>query len=1014
MMRDRHDGPIGAFGAELATTLPSIEAALETAQADPADAYPLREAYRLLHALKGAASMVGLAALGYLLNQAEDLIDPESGTVDPVAVGLLRETLPQFAAYVDAGLTGAPVAPVASPLSAFRIVCAGASGALAELVEIDTREFAAWLADGAVPSEAPADETALEPIPDLCAFTAPPSASELAVPIQKPVEPAPPLTTPAAPAAVPDDMDAPEAVDPELAEVFAQEAQEHLQAIARLTSELSPEATDRQSLQELRRAVHTLKGAAGVVGFTTAARLAHRMEDLLDALYDDGVALTAEAVRVLTASSDALDELLTPTAAQPRPDLVPRLLAQFDALGPAAAAAAAPPVAVAEAAPAPAAPVVAAIETPETVRPRPAFNERRRGEERRSSEGRREQDQVVRVPLARINELVRFMTELVINRATFEQHYAGLASQVDELKLSTARLRRVAQKLETDYEARALGGNLVLRTTGGETGRASGGGGEGFDELEFDRYTDFHLLTRELAETASDIATVGSRVGDALGDFDSDLTRLGRITRDIQDKVMEFRMVPLRTLGSRLERAVRVAAEACGKSVAFALEGEQVAMDKSLLQEMADPLMHLLRNAVDHGIERPEAREAAGKSPTGRVVVRAYHEGTDVVLEVEDDGRGLDFDRIRRTVVERGYMDEAAAAALDEESLAGYLFEPGFSTAQRVTEISGRGVGMDIVKAKVVHVNGRIRVVSRRGAGATWVVRLPMTLAITRILLFRAGNQLMGLPLGAILQIVRPHAAAIVPMGSDHVITVGGRTYPVRDLADWLGLPRQARPAHGARPLLIANLAGRHVAIEIDEILTSRDAVVKTLGTHLRRVPGVWGATLLGDGTVVLLLNPADLGGVAEAPRPRPASPRAALPEKEPYTILIVDDSLSMRHVLSAAVRRAGWTAVQARDGFEALEAVHRGSRPPDLILLDIEMPRMDGYEFLATIRGQKGYATLPIVMLTSRGGEKHREKAGALGATDYLVKPFQEDALTERVERLIQTSRQASRKAAS
>src|SRR5262249_14510771 len=209
----------------------------------------------------------------------------------------------------------------------------------------------------------------------------------------------------------------------------------------------------------------------------------------------------------------------------------------------------------------------------------------------------------------------------------------------------------------------------------------------------------------------------------------------------------------------------------------------------------------------------PGGGEAGGQAPTGRVVGRADHEGPGVRLEVEDDGRGLDFDRIRRAIVDRGYMDEAAAAGLDEDSLAGYLFEPGFSTAERVTEISGRGVGMDIVKAKVVHVNGRIRVSSRRAAGATWVVRLPMTLAVTRILLFRAGNQLMGLPLGAVLQIVRPHAAAIQPMGSDLVITVGGRSYPVRDLAGWLGLPRQAKPAHGARPLLIANLARRPLAI---------------------------------------------------------------------------------------------------------------------------------------------------------------------------------------------------------
>ena len=850
---------------------------------------------------------------------------------------------------------------------------------------------------------APIERTpTVEPVSDF--FTLPEPATQRVPGSPAPVPPAP----------VPADAAVPqESIDPELAEVFAQEAQEHLQAIARLTAELSPEAPDREGLQELRRAVHTLKGAAGVVGYTAAARLAHRMEDLLDALYDEGAALTPESVRLLIASSDALDELLTGVArGDGHNELLQRLFVQFDALGYGAPAEAAPSrrddVPAVPSIAAAASDAHASIEPADRPAPRPVAVERREG-----SDDRRDHGQAVRVPLQRINELVRFMTELVINRSTFEQHYAGLAGQVEELKLSTARLRRVAQKLETDYEARALGGNLILRTAGAGAARAAGGG-DGFDELEFDRYTDFHLLTRELAETASDIATVGTRVSDALGDFDSDLTRLGRVTRDIQDKVMEFRMVPLRTLASRLDRAVRVTADTCGKSVAFVLEGQHVAMDKSLLQEMADPLMHLLRNAVDHGIESPADRAAAGKSPTGRVIVRAYHEGTDVILEVEDDGRGLNLERIRRTVVERGYVEESEAAGLDQEALAAYLFEPGFSTADRVTEISGRGVGMDIVKAKVVHLNGRIRVLSRPGAGSTMVVRLPMTLAITRILLFRAGNELLGLPLGAVMQIARPSAAAIVPLGTDRVVTIGGQTYPVRDLADWLGLPRPAKASNGPRPLLIANLAGRHVAIEIDEILTSRDAVVKPLGTHLRRVSGVWGATLLGDGTVVLILNPADLGGVVESPRPRIAAPRAAIPEKEPYTILIVDDSLSMRHVLSAAVRRAGWTAVQARDGLEALEAVHRATRPPDLILLDVEMPRMDGYEFLATIRGQKGFGSLPIVMLTSRGGEKHREKAQALGATDYLVKPFQEDALVERVGRLIQASRHAERKVAS
>ena len=1038
-------GPMGAFAAELAVTLPAMDAAFAAIEENPLDAQQAAEAYRLCHAIKGAASMVGLAALGYLLNQAEDLLDPDMALLTPGLVRALRGTTPLFAAYVDAGLAGESVAPAAATLADALRRCGATADdtTLAELLEVDARELA-LLRSGSATSAHPVTAAS-----DLSAFSdglldipEPPSAAAITF-AAAPLPPAPPAPVhapvPAAaftpPAQVPaphqvDAIEEAEAIDPELAEIFAQEAQEHLEAISRLTAALSPEGSDREGLQELRRAVHTLKGAAGVVGYTTASKLAHRAEDLLDALYDQEAIPTPEIIQVLTASSDVLHDLLTgpPGLAASRAERVRQLFERFNTIGvpvPAGAQPAAAPATVPVQArvPEPVVPVLAAPPAaserpsaepnPETA-PRPAFNERRhRGEDRRREDRRADSDQILRVPLARVNELVRFMTELVINRATFEQHYASLVGQVEELKLSTARLRRVAQKLETDYEARALGGNLILRT-GDKRAAANSASSEGFDELEFDRYTDFHLLTRELAETASDIATVGTRVGDALGDFDTDLTRLGRVTRDIQDKVMEFRMVPLRTLGSRLERAVRVAADACGKAVDFVLEGEQVAMDKSLLQEMADPLMHLLRNAVDHGIESAAERHARFKAAAGRITVRAYHEGTDVILEVIDDGKGLDYERIRKKAVERGFVQESEAASLDEETLSGFLFEPGFSTASRVTEISGRGVGMDIVKAKVIQLNGRMRVISVPGAGTTMMVRLPMTLAITRILLFRAGGEIMGLPLGAIVSIVRPQPNAIVPLGSDRVISLGGQTYPVRDLADWLALPRPAKTGNVARPLVVANLAGRHVAIEIDEILSSKDAVIKTLGTHLRRVPGVWGATLLGDGTVVLILNPADLGGVAEAPRPRATAARTALPDKEPYQILIVDDSLSMRHVLSAAVRRAGWTAIQARDGVEALEAVHRSTRPPDLILLDIEMPKMDGFEFLSTIRGTKAYASLPIVMLTSRGGDKHREKAQALGATDYLVKPFQEDSLIERVSRLVQASRQADRRAAS
>jgi chemosensory pili system protein ChpA (sensor histidine kinase/response regulator) len=599
----------------------------------------------------------------------------------------------------------------------------------------------------------------------------------------------------------------------------------------------------------------------------------------------------------------------------------------------------------------------------------------------------------VRIPFERLGELVRSVSELVINRSSFDQHYAGLVDQVDELKLSTARLRRLALKLETDYEVRALAGNVAAA--------AMGPGGHGFDELEFDRYTDFHLLSRELTETASDIGTISTRLSETIGNFDGDLTRLGRLTREVQDKVMEFRMVPLVSLASRLERAVRVTAQECGKVVDLVLEGENVALDKTLLEEMSDPLLHLLRNAVDHGIETPADRIAAGKPERGRIAVRASHEGTDVLIEVEDDGAGLDLERIRQTAIDRGYAAEADAASLSEEELVALVFEPGFSTARRLSEVSGRGVGLDIVKAKVARLGGRLSIASRPNAGATLTVRVPMTLAITRILLVRAGGQTVGLPLGAVLQIARPDASAITSVGTERVLDVDGRTYPLRDLSSLLDLPRAAEPS-ATRPVLIANLGGRRMALIVDEIVQSRDAVVKTLGTHLRRVTGVWGATLLGDGTVILILNPTDLAGTADEPRVRVAAPRAVPAELQSYTVMVVDDSLSMRHVLSSALKKVGWTPVQARDGVEALEIAHRASDPPDLILLDIEMPRMDGYELATAMKADPRLRDVPIVMITSRTGEKHRQRAFEIGVNRYLGKPYQEPELMRNVFELL------------
>jgi chemosensory pili system protein ChpA (sensor histidine kinase/response regulator) len=999
MTRPLEGTALAAFTDEFRQSLPLILAALEAAGHDHSDRAAAHEAHRLIHALKGAASMVGLAAFGYLLNAAEELLEgPTVGSAplmtDEVAA-IMRVSMPRFAQYMDAALVGRPVEPVALDLArALRLGVGPADVAsLRELVAIEAREVDLLTSE----------ETEM---PDAAGVVANDAAHE------PPPMPESPTVT------LEFDVVMKDEVPPELAEVFGEEAREHLETIARLTSRLSTVPEDRESVQELRRAVHTLKGAAGVVGYKGAAKLAHRMEDLLDRLFEGTAPVTADEARILASSSDALNDLIVGTAdADALRASVIRLFAEYDVLvGVAPVSASADAMAAwmaRESAGLPQPEDGAAAVTPSMPDSEPMGERPPAAERRRRIADRRGGGDLLRVPTKRLDELVRVVSELVVNRSTFEQHHASLIDQVDELKLSTARLRRVTHRLESDYEVRALGGTMAMVGPGG--GRAAGSAGsQGFDELEFDRYTDFHLLTRELTETASDIATIGARVASTIGDFDADLTRLGRLTREVQDKTMEFRMVPLGTLTTQLERAVRSTGESCGKLVDFVMEGEQIALDKSLLEQMADPLLHLLRNAVDHGIEEPHRRVAGGKPERGQITVRASHEGTDVLIEVQDDGAGLDLERIRQTAIARGLVSESAAAAMSPETIYAFIFEPGFSTAKQVSEVSGRGVGMDVVKAKVARLSGRVYVTSQPGAGATISVRVPMTLAITRVLLVRAGGETFGLPLGAVVQIVRPHPTSIGLAGAERVFTVDGRTYPLIDLAETLGLPRAAA-APAVQPVLIANLSRRRVALAVDEIVNSRDAVVKTLGTHLRRVPGIWGATLLGDGTVVLILNPADLvGTVGDVVIRPPARRLMAAAELAPYSVLIVDDSLSMRHVLSVAVKKAGWIPVPARDGLEALEIIRRSAQPPDIILLDIEMPRMDGFEFLSTVRAQKVNADLPIVMLTSRGGDKHRERAKALGVTDYMVKPFQEEQLLNNIDRLVQASRASGRRVAS
>jgi chemotaxis protein histidine kinase CheA/ActR/RegA family two-component response regulator len=461
-------------------------------------------------------------------------------------------------------------------------------------------------------------------------------------------------------------------------------------------------------------------------------------------------------------------------------------------------------------------------------------------------------------------------------------------------------------------------------------------------------------------------------------------------------------MVPLATLATRLQRTVRVTANQQGKEVAFSLEGEEVEFDKTMLEEMAEPLLHLLRNAVDHGIEPPELRRELGKPLQGQICLRAFREGTQIVIQVQDDGKGLDPQRLRVAAVQKGLMSEADAAQLTTAQLYALVFTPGFSTAETISEISGRGVGMDIVQTTANRLKGRVELDSMPGQGSTCTIRLPLTLTITRVLLVKAHGETFAIPLADVTQIVRLEPEAIERLGGIPVVRIDAHILPMLRLGEQLHLPQLTDSTPSHLPVVVVQVGQQQIAIVVDQLLGGREVVVKTLGSHLRRVTGIIGSTVMGDGSIVLILNPAELmrdttASVVSPPVSRPTVVRST----DTLEILIVDDSFSVRRVVANLIKSVGWRPVLAKDGLEALDIIQRATQLPDVILLDVEMPQMDGYELTSTLRAHPSYRALPIVMLTSRSGAKHRQKAFEVGATEYLVKPYHDETLIEVVRRL-------------
>ncbi len=827
----------------------------------------------------------------------------------------------------------------------------------------------------------------------------------------------------------------------EAAEIFRMEAEEHLQTIGINVAALEKQPDNRDLIQSIRRATHTLKGAAGMMGFHAIADLSHVSEDLLDTIMDGKIIISSTVLSIILDTAEALDVLINAkdNEAAKNDARIQSLHTRYvEILGENVTEMTQQLL-------------LEDLEDVDDNDPHQATSVVTEGAGTQSpggSSGRR--DLSVRVGLQRLDELVNLFGELLVSRSVLEERVQRLVRLVADVSVSSNRLRDVGQKLDGRFEAATLPSGRSIQVMPGEGDQSSRLGTpknssvpspahfQDFDELELDRYTEFHQLARGLSEGISDMTTLSTEMDTIIHECESVFARESRLSTTFQDRLMKTRLVPISNMAPRLYRAARAVALKQGKEVEFLLEGQATEVDRTVFEEIGGPLLHLVRNAVNHAIEKPDVRIQKGKSPVGQVVLSASYESNQIVVTVRDDGTGLDREGIRLRAVARGLIH--SDQPLTENDLVSLIFHPGFSTAEVLSEEGGRGVGLDVVRDSVSRLRGTLMVESTPNQGTAFTMTFPTSVAIQRAMMVRVGNQQFAIPTVNVESIGRLDNFKRSLLGGQPAVLVRNEPYPLHVLAQYVGLSSPDGIDDRAQ-LILVNAGGQHVALVIDEIKGQFDIVMKNLGPHLREVHGLAGATVLGNGRVVLILELSDLlSAIARGNRnaaimrrdsataptsvkqrvdvaavvPRQGT-RSMRPPVSPSLVadrgkhlLVVDDSPSVRRVVSSMLKQHNWEVQTARDGLEALEMIT--AQAPAAVLLDVEMPRMDGYELISTLRAQEQYRTLPLIMLTSRAAAKHQQRAMSLGANAYVVKPYQDEELLGIIDRLVfGTSRQAS-----
>ncbi len=961
------------FSPEADEYLHAMESFLQRLQGNASDPDSIQTLVRTAHTLKGSAKTIGFHAIG-------DIVHPIEDCMIAVREGRLA---------VTPNLVGA----IARAVAVIRALMKRDPARVSQLRQDvpDVTQILERLRDG-VPGDAAA--TAAQVIPIMQVATAvmePPSTSESRS-----------EQADASAVTLTDGYLIPH-LDPEVLSYFAPEAQEYLESLESQLLRLEKEPQNSELVNQLFRTAHTLKGSAYTVGFQSIGDLTHYVEDFMGSVRDGRVKILPGHADVLLRAVDVVrllmrrDPMLLGTVRQRFSAAMGELKRLENPAAMEMSSVVAPSQSTVES---------AAAEG----RERQDTDTEKSAEAKAADAKAAEDREVIRVSRDRLERLLNLVGELVIGRGRLEQRLYVLEQLSQQVLGCKNRLvdsvRSFEDKHTFTFQAAPSGPSNAPAT-------AAFTGVSDFGSLEFDKYDDFNILARRISEVTADITESMTQLSGSIRRSHEDMSQLQQLTLSMRDEIARARMVPVGTPFTRFRRATREMARATGKEVALVTSGEHTEVDTGVVERLVDPLIHLVRNAVYHGIEPAAARMAKGKPAAGTIYLHAAHRGNSVLIEVEDDGAGLDIGKIRAKAVERGLIRADIAKTLPESEVIKFIFMPGFSTADHIGDQAGRGVGMDVVKRVIESMNGHIDVESIRGVGTKFTLHLPLTLLIATALMVREGGEQYAIPLPSVREVTMATSGSLQRMVERTVLQLGDEAIEVHPLQELLH--GSGGSIENGKPIVIVRTAVGPFGLAVDELLGRQEIVIKPIGslkTLKRSYFG--GATIDPEGRVILVLDPARVvARDTQAADPLADSSEMALshessvPHDEAQDsnsaeqpILLIDDSLSIRKFVGRMLESAGYHVDTAVDGEEGLRKASTQSYR--LILTDLEMPKLNGYEVIQALRSRPQTQKTPIIVMTTRAGDKHRQMAISIGASSYIAKPVEERALVQEIERWI------------